>query len=124
VVVATIISLVIVMNCGVDKLAHRESVKKLIETANARGYSNLPVCGLHLVERTMEFYASGRVVYGGDGQPRKFEGAQQLMEVVRQRGPILVLVPIEYTNQLTNLKSAKTEVIGDNGIWALVLLRS
>jgi 4-amino-4-deoxy-L-arabinose transferase-like glycosyltransferase len=120
-VVATIISLVIVLNCGVEKLAQRESVKQLIAAANARGYSNLPVCGLHLVERTMEFYASGRVIYDARGEPRKFEGAQEIVDdVVRSRGPVLVLVPIEYAGQLTNLKSVRTEVIGNNGVWAFV----
>jgi hypothetical protein len=71
----------------------------------------------------MEFYASGRVVYGADGQPRKFEGTQEILEVARKQGPVLVLVPIEYTGQLTGMKSATTEVIGDNGRWALVLVR-
>jgi hypothetical protein len=122
-VVATIVALAIVLNCGVERLAQRESVKRLIEAANARGHSNLPICGLHLVERTMEFYASGRVVYGADGQPRKFEGTQEILEVARKQGPVLVLVPIEYTGQLTGMKSATTEVIGDNGRWALVLVR-
>ena len=122
-VVATIVALGIVLNCGVDRLAQRESVKGLIEAANARGYSNLPVCGLHLVERTMEFYANGRVVYDANGQPRKFEGSQEVLEVAKKRGPVLVLVPVEYTGQLTGLKSATTEIIGNNGIWTLVMLR-
>jgi hypothetical protein len=71
----------------------------------------------------MEFYASGRVIYDNRGEPRKFEGAQEIVDdVVRSRGPVLVLVPIEYSGQLTNLKSVRTEVIGSNGVWAFVLV--
>jgi 4-amino-4-deoxy-L-arabinose transferase-like glycosyltransferase len=123
VALATIVSLVIALNFGADKFARRETTKQMFEVANARGYSNLPVCGLHVVERTMEFYASGRVLYGADGQPVKFEGAQQVIDLVKQRGPVLVLVPIEHVGQLTNLKSMKTEVIANNGVWDLVLVK-
>jgi hypothetical protein len=120
---ATIASLIILINCGVDKLAQRESVKHLIEAADGRGYSSLPICGLHVVERSVEFYGSGRVVYGPDGQPAKFEGALQVLERAKNvDGAVLVLVPIEYVNQLTGLPSAKTEVIADNAVLAIVVV--
>ncbi|HLE63681.1 MAG TPA: glycosyltransferase family 39 protein [Pyrinomonadaceae bacterium] len=120
---ATIASLIILLNCGVDNLAQRESVKHLIEAADGRGYSRVPICGLHVVERSVEFYASGRLVYGPDGEPAKFEGAVQVLERARNAGGlVLVLVPIEHAGQLTNLSSAKTEVIADNAVLAIVAL--
>jgi hypothetical protein len=120
---ATTASLIILLNCGVYKLAERESVKHLIEAADGRGYSGSPICGLHVVERSVEFYASGRVVYGPDGQPAKFEGADQVLERARNAdGGVLVLVPIEHVSQLTGLSSAKAEVIADNAVLAIVAL--
>jgi 4-amino-4-deoxy-L-arabinose transferase-like glycosyltransferase len=120
---ATILSLLILLNCGVDKLAQRESVKHLIQTADGRGYSGLRVCGLHVVERSVEFYASGRLVYGPEGQPVKFEGADEVLQLARNRAePVLVLVPVEHANQLTGLSSAKTDVLADNGVLAIVAL--
>lgn len=121
----TVMSLIILLNCGVDKFAQRESVKHLIQVADARGYSSLPVCGLHVVERSVEFYASGRVVYGSDGQPAKFEGATEILELSRgHQGAVLVLVPVENVNQLTRLTSATTEVLADNEVLAIVVVRT
>jgi 4-amino-4-deoxy-L-arabinose transferase-like glycosyltransferase len=120
----TLISLVIVLNCGVDRISGRESVKDLISAADARGYSGISVCGLHVVERSMEFYASGRVIYGPDGQPMKFEGAVQILEAARaHQGALLVLVPLEHLHQLTSLTTATTEVIAQNGVLAIVGVR-
>ncbi|MGH9904188.1 MAG: hypothetical protein ACRD8U_01245, partial [Pyrinomonadaceae bacterium] len=124
VISATLMALVLALNCGVAKFAERESMRDLIAAANARGYGAAPVYALHEVERSVEFYAAGRVVYSADGDPLKFEGAFEVFEAARKTGgPVLVMVPVEHAYQLTELKQAQTDVIGNNGRLALVAVR-
>jgi 4-amino-4-deoxy-L-arabinose transferase-like glycosyltransferase len=124
VAVATVTSLIILLNCGVSRFGERESVKELIQAADARGYAALRICGLHLVDRSAEFYGNGRLVYGPDGQPVKFEGPAQVVELAQQNdGGVLVLVPVEYVAQLTTLPGAAVEVIDDNEAVAIVAVR-
>jgi 4-amino-4-deoxy-L-arabinose transferase-like glycosyltransferase len=118
---ATLSSSVILLNCDLTKIAQRESARDLIQLANSQGYSSARLYGLHTTDRTTEFYAAGRLAYGPDGEPVKFEGAAQVAEVARQsQQPILIIVPVEHLHQLTEFKTLQTEVIGDNGRISLV----
>lgn len=110
---------IVVLNTSLVRLAKPESVRDLIELANARGYGSAPVYGLSTIDRSAEFYAAGRLSYRANGEPVVFENAQQALETAG-RGPILVFVPREYEDQLLNLKSSGAEVIGDNGRFVLV----
>ena len=106
-------------------LTARESVRDLVETASARGYSQVPIVGLHTVERSAEFYAAGKLVYGADGEPIKFEGAHDVVDSTRRAGGmILCFVPVEYESQLTSHQGVYTEVLGNNGQVSLVLVRA
>jgi 4-amino-4-deoxy-L-arabinose transferase-like glycosyltransferase len=121
VISATLMALVLALNCGVARFAERETMRDLIAAANTRGYGAAPVYALHEVERSVEFYAAGRVVYSSDGDPLKFEGAIDVLEAARKAGgPVLVVVPVKYAYQLMELKEAQTDVIGNNGRLALV----
>jgi 4-amino-4-deoxy-L-arabinose transferase-like glycosyltransferase len=118
---ATFMALVIALNCGVGTFASRESTRDLIRLATARGYGSAPVYALHEIDRSAEFYAAGRVAYTSDGEPVKFESTLDVVEAAeKSRSPILLLVPLEYAYQLTELKAACVEVIGNNGRVALV----
>jgi len=118
---AVFTALMIALNCGATIFAGRESTRELIHAAAARGYGSAPVYALHEIDRGAEFYAAGRVVYGADGEPVKFEGAFDVREAARRNdSPVLVFVPVEYVYQLTELKDARTEVVGNNGRVALV----
>lgn len=118
---ATFMSIAIALNCGAAMFAGRESTRDLIQSAAARGYGSSPVYALHEIDRTAEFYAAGRIVYGADGDPIRFEGALDVLEAARKaNGPILVFVPDNYVYQLTSLKGVRTELIGSNGRLALV----
>jgi 4-amino-4-deoxy-L-arabinose transferase-like glycosyltransferase len=118
---ATLSSSAITLNCDLAKIARRESARDLVQLANSRGYGSARLYALHETDRTTEFYAAGRVVYGPDGEPVKFEGAAQVAEVARQsQQPILIIVPVEHVHQLTELKTVQTEVIGDNGKISIV----
>jgi hypothetical protein len=83
------------------------------------------VLSLHTIERTAEFYAAGRLIYDETGRaPLKFEGAGEVLEVLRQRGgTVLVIVPEEHVGQLLNFQLFECEVIGDNGSVVLVAVR-
>ncbi len=70
---ATAILVVIVLNFGAMRYAGRESVRDLLLMADARGYANAPVLAQRSDDRSAEFYAYGRVVYGRDGEPVTFD---------------------------------------------------
>ena len=121
VILATFTALIVALNCGVASFATRESMRDLIQLANTRGYGSAPVYALHQIDRSAEFYAAGRVVYGTDGEPVRFESSLDILEAARKnRDPILVIVPIEHIYQLTALPYARIDVVGNNGKLALV----
>jgi 4-amino-4-deoxy-L-arabinose transferase-like glycosyltransferase len=105
-------------------IARSQSVRALLDAAATRGYATTPLVQLHTIERSAEFYAAGRVHYGSDGEPVKFEGAAQVFDAARRNsGAVLCLVPVEYASQLMAAKEARAELIGDNGRVALILVR-
>ena len=109
------------INSVVDRFARRESVRDLIQLADARGYALAPVFMLSRTERTGEFYASGRVVYGPDGEPVRFDnGAEVARQAQISRTTFLVLVPLGSLSLLDGIKEARTNLIGDNGRVAIV----
>jgi 4-amino-4-deoxy-L-arabinose transferase-like glycosyltransferase len=123
-VCAMLAATVFAVACLSDRVGERDSVKHLMELAAARGYSSAPVYGLHTIDYTAEFYASGRFAHEADGKPVRFEGPQQVLTVARQTGgTILVIVPVEHAGQLTTYAPLQTETIGDNGSVALIAAR-
>ncbi len=101
-----------------------ESSRRLLQLADARGYSQTPIYGMQRSDRTSEFYAAGRVVYGTDGEPIMYEGPGQVAYEARRRGDaLLAFVPLEELKQLTSEASVQTEVIGDNNRYAIVAVR-
>ncbi len=114
--IAVVPSSIISLRYIAPVIAARESVRDLLSQADARGYGNTPIVQLHTIERTAEFYAAGRISYGSDGEPVKFEGAPQVLEAAHRNGSrVLCFVPSEYVSQLTALPNVRIEVIGDNG---------
>jgi len=105
-------------------LSRPESVRDLLVAATARGYGSTPVVQLHTLERTAEFYASGRMPYGSRGEPIKLEEVAAVVDAAqRNGGVVLCFVPKQYVSQLTNDPNIQTEVIGDNTRAALVVVR-
>ncbi len=105
-------------------VSRSHAVRDLLGDAATRGYAATPVVQLHTIERSAEFYAAGRVTYGADGEPVKFEGAAQVFDAARQSGGlVLCLVPSEYAAQLITARQASSQLLGDNGRVALVLVR-
>ena len=113
--IAVIISAALSLRFVVPAVAARESVRDLVGAADKRGYGNWPIVQLHTVERTAEFYATNRITYGKDGEPVKFEGANQVIDAARRNGGrVLCLVPTQYVEQLTTSPNAQSEIVSDN----------
>ena len=94
------------------RFANRESVRDLLELADARGYANAPVLAQRRDDRSAEFYAYDRVVYNADGEPVTFDEVS--IDDARARGGrFVVLIPVEYVENFRGWLGI--EVIGDNG---------
>jgi 4-amino-4-deoxy-L-arabinose transferase-like glycosyltransferase len=119
---ATLLAVVISLQFFAAPFAERESVKSLIEAANADGYAAARVFNLHIAEHNAEFYAPGRIERDGGGKLRTFYGPSEISETLRQNGSpnALVLVPLEYVSQLTENDALYAKVIADNGRVAIV----
>jgi hypothetical protein len=118
---AMFLLIILGLGCGIEKISRRVSIAHALSAADARGYNLSPVYSLHTIERTAEYYAAGRLQYGADGEPLRFEGATQVEEAARaSAGSVLVIVPSEYAWQLTTYAPLEAEVIDDNGEVALI----
>jgi hypothetical protein len=116
--------IIVSLQCGIEGISRRVSIAHAMEQSGARGYDLAPVYHLHTIERTAEYYAAGRLRYAADGEPVRFEGATQVEAAARENGgTVLVIVPSEYSAQLTTYAPLETEVIDDNGDVALVAVR-
>jgi 4-amino-4-deoxy-L-arabinose transferase-like glycosyltransferase len=122
--VAFIAGSVVVLKCAAPALTRTESVRDLLASATARGYATTPIVQLHVIERTAEFYAPGRLTYQADGEPVKLEGVMQVVEAARRNnGVVLCFVPLQFESQLTSFAGAQTEVIANNGRVVLLAVR-
>jgi 4-amino-4-deoxy-L-arabinose transferase-like glycosyltransferase len=125
VVIATLLAVVLIASFAQEGIARRESVCDLLRLASARGYADAPVVELYGVERSAQFYAAGRLYSDERGEPHVLDGINLVERFADERhATVLVIVPVEYASQLTNLGSERAEMIGDNGVHALVAVRS
>jgi hypothetical protein len=105
-------------------IANRDSVRDLIQAADARGYQSAPVYYLLCDDRSAEFYASGRLAYDATGEPSRFEGAQDVGAAIRQKGgPGIVLIETRWEKQLTDYRAVVAEKIADNGRISIFVVR-
>jgi 4-amino-4-deoxy-L-arabinose transferase-like glycosyltransferase len=124
--VATMAMVVVLLIFAVPEFADGDSVKRLIATADEKGYSASNVVCMHHLAHNAEFYAAGRMVRDKEGHLAKLLGPNEVLdEIHRQsRQPLLVLVPLEYERQLTQTNYLSAEVLADNGEFAIVAVRS
>jgi 4-amino-4-deoxy-L-arabinose transferase-like glycosyltransferase len=109
---ATLIFVAALLIFAAPRFARRESVKDLLQLADARGYGSAPVLARTGDDRTAQFYAYNRVVYKSDGEVMTFDEVS--LAQARALGPkILVFVPAEYINDFRG--ASNIEIIGDNG---------
>lgn len=118
---ATLVAMLVVLNCAAAKRAERDSSKHLLQLAGERGYLQTKIFGLQRDDRSPEFYAAGRVVYDTTGEPVMYEGVGQVVWESRQRqATILAFVPVKDVILFRELSSMRVDVVGDNGKFALV----
>ena len=122
--VAAITASATALKCAAPRVAQTDSVRDLLRAADKRGYGNVPVTQLHVIERAAEFYAAGRITYGSDGEPVKFESVLQVAEAARRsKSAVLCFVPVEWQMQLLSFAGAKSELIASNGSVALMAVQ-
>lgn len=106
----------------VPKFADHDSVKGLLQAAAERGHSTDRIFGLHAISHSAEFYAAGRLLREADGKQKKLyspaEVAAEMQRAEVKRA--LVLVPIEYLDQITYNRVLKSEILRDNTELAIV----
>jgi len=115
---ATLVAVLVVLNFFAAPFARRESVRDLLLLADQHGYVNAPVLARRGDDRSAEFYAHGRVVYGPNGEPLSFDEVS--VNDARARGwkSVVVFVPLEHAE---SLRGAPTiEILGDNGKTAVL----
>ena len=108
----TAVLVVVVLNFGAMRYARQESLRDLLLLADARGYAGAPVLAQRSDDRSAEFYASGRVLYGRDGEPVTFDEIT-IDQARALGGKFVVMIPVEYLNNIRGVKTI--EIIGDNG---------
>jgi 4-amino-4-deoxy-L-arabinose transferase-like glycosyltransferase len=108
----------------VPNFAYADSVKGLMETADAQGFTNERVLNLHTISHNSEFYFSGRLIRAEDGKLRKFLGIAEINEQLKNENGknLLVLVPLEFLHELTESDDLETRVLSDNGKLAIVVI--
>ena len=110
---------------GAKVPAEGTSARDLILAADARGYSNAPVFYMLCDDRTAEFYAGGRLAYQTNGEPFRFDGAQDLAAMLGEKGGVgLVLIETRWEHQLTDYAAVRTERIGSNRTLTLFAVRT
>jgi 4-amino-4-deoxy-L-arabinose transferase-like glycosyltransferase len=115
----TIAAAIVLIIFAAPGFADAESVKRLIETANEKGYSDTKVLSLHTVSQSAEFYAAGRLALDLRGKQLRLEGVQEIVHEMEGRRAVLVLVPVKYVSQLTSYDGFRTEVLADNSELAI-----
>jgi 4-amino-4-deoxy-L-arabinose transferase-like glycosyltransferase len=122
---ATLTILIVGIFLFVPGLANRDSVKGLFEVANRRGFRDAPVVMLHGISHNAEFYAPGRIIRESDGKQKRLNGPAEVKREIEQMNvdSLLVLVPVEYVYQLQQTTYLYSDMLKDNGEWALVLVK-
>lgn len=118
---ATLAIVVVAAHSIAPGVVDAESTKRLIQLADERGYAQARVFGLQRDDRSPEFYAAGRVVYGEDHEPVMYDGIGQVIYVAHTHNEtLLVLIPIQDLESLRQAESVQTDVIANNGRVAIV----
>jgi len=105
----------------VPRFADDDSVKRLIRQADAAGFSETKLVGLHGISHNAEFYAAGRLIRNVDGKQKKLYGLTELAaEADAAGGRILVLVPNEYARQVLDSPMLRSSKIAENAELTLI----
>jgi hypothetical protein len=119
VALAIVLSLGGVLRFAAFDLARKQSVRDILAVADSRGLGDAPIFIRRGGDRTAEFYAGGRVVYGPDGEPERLEEFDEIVLEAKRRGRrILILMPVEHLEPYRS--SNDFEIIANNGKLAVL----
>jgi 4-amino-4-deoxy-L-arabinose transferase-like glycosyltransferase len=106
---------------ALPNFADKESVKRLIQTADAAGFAHSEVISFRTISHNAEFYAEGRLIRGEDGKQIRFEDPKDLESAIGANGgQALVLVPLKQLDLLKAEPGFSLEVLADNSDLAIV----
>jgi 4-amino-4-deoxy-L-arabinose transferase-like glycosyltransferase len=118
---STLALIVIALLFVAPDFARRDTKKHLVQAAAESGFVNEKVLILHDISHSLEFYAAGRTVRLDNGKQRQFFGASDILVFMKQTGQerVLVVVPLSRFHELPEYNQLKTEIIADNGEYAI-----
>jgi 4-amino-4-deoxy-L-arabinose transferase-like glycosyltransferase len=118
---ATCAIVIVAVHSVAPGLVDSDSTRRLIQLADQRGYGRASVFGLQRDDRSPEFYAAGRVVYGEGNEPVMYDGIGQVIyETHLRKETLLVLIPVRDLNSLRQAESVRIDEIANNGRVAMV----
>jgi len=119
--VATLAIALVALHSVAPGVADADSSRRLIQLADERGYARAPLFGLQRNDRTPEFYAAGRVIYGEDHEPIMYDGIDQVIhESHLRKETVLFLIPLRDLDSLRHAESVRTDTIANSGRVAIV----
>lgn len=111
-----ILTCFLLLSFAVNNVASHETVKYLIEKADAEGYKNARIINFHTISHNAEFYGAKRLLRDESGKLKNIYGANDLADEIRKDNkPVIVIVPPEYVYQLTESDVLSANVLADNG---------
>jgi 4-amino-4-deoxy-L-arabinose transferase-like glycosyltransferase len=120
--VGMLVTVAVLAALVVPKYADRQSVKRLIDTADGAGYRGSEIASFRTVSHNAEFYAAGRFIRDASGNQKRFETTDEINDViVTSAQPLLILMPLRELDQFKLEDDIQTSVIADNGDLAIVV---
>ncbi len=122
---STFVCVIIALQFFVRDYARGDTVKNLIETADARGFAGAKILNFNDTFHSAEFYGAGRLVRDADGKQRRFYSAAEVAQELKQENApaALVIAPLQFVGQLNDGDLLGAEVLTDNGEAAIVSVR-
>lgn len=103
--------------------AKQDSVKHMVDTAKAAGYSDTKILNVHGISHNAEFYAPGRLVRDKDtGKQWQFYGDAEVAEYMEDNklDAVLILIPHQFENQFLDSKHVKSKVLERDAEFAIM----
>ena len=123
---AILISIIAAVQFFAPDYTRHETVKYMIETADAKGFADAKFAGLYTVSHNLEFYAAGRLERDEDGKLKRYDNFYELVQKLKteKNGKTLIIVPLANVSNLqAENGAADIEVISENGESAIILIK-
>ena len=109
-----------------DDYIKPETVKYMVETADAKGFADAKFVSLYTVSHNLEFYAAGRLEREPDGKLKRYDDFSVLIKDLKAQNNnrTLVVAPLETIPNLQKENdAAEVEKIAENGDLAIILVK-